>query len=314
MNRPDIHIEQITQYEGHKGSIFAMVTDQAEQYLFTAGDDGMVVCWDLQNHQNEGEGVLRLGNSIYALCWIERYRILVAGGSEGSVHFLAFDERQLVHTWRKTGDAIYGLYDDPERDCLWILHAKGYLSVLRLTDFQQLGHQRLAQSHLRSFADLGEKNGVLIGSSDHTIRRLDVKSGSVIQEWKAHENSVFSLAVHPFGKYLLSGGRDAHLNVWDIQNDFAEIRNIPAHNFTINHIVFSPNADYFLTASRDKSMKLWDAWNFQLLKVIDAARFAAHTHSVNRLAWLVTDNSVISCGDDRRVIRWKLSIEPPQDV
>jgi len=62
----------------------------------------------------------------------------------------------------------------------------------------------------------------------------------------------------PDGKFLLTGGRDAHLNIW--QTDSYElIKSIPAHNWAIYDIVFNPDTTLFATASRDKTIKIWDA-------------------------------------------------------
>jgi len=132
-----------------------------------------------------------------------------------------------------------------------------------------------------------------------------------LDRWQAHDNSVFSLQYVEENSLLLSGGRDAHLNIWDLKANHSLVQSLPAHNYTINAFALSPSGDYFATASRDKTLKIWDTHSFQLLKVVDFARNLAHTHSVNRICWLKSDNSLISCSDDRRIIRWQVTILPP---
>ena len=102
----------------------------------------------------------------------------------------------------------------------------------------------------------------------------------------------------------MSGGRDAHLKVWSLNEDFANISKQPAHWFTINDIAFQPTGFYFATASRDKSIRIWDAHNFHIVKSIDKFKLAGHRNSVNKLMWLEND-LIISCGDDRVVIGWE---------
>ena len=306
--RPTVAVELADEYTGHRGSIFALVADQAERYAYTAGDDGVVARWDLQGPADLGSGVMQAGTAIYALALMPVHGYLAAGGSDGTVYFVDLAKQEVVHTHRKTTGAIYGLHYEPGRDLLWLLHAQGALSVIRVADFSERGYARIGQNHLRSIEDCGDGVHFLIGSSDQHIYYFDRRRGKVAHQWQAHDNSVFALRLHQAGHYLLSGGRDAHLNVWDQRRHFHLIKRIPAHNFTINHIAMHPGGDYFVTASRDKTLKLWDAYQWELLKVIDHARDEGHVHSVNRLLWLSHDNSLLSCSDDRRLLRWRITV------
>jgi WD repeat-containing protein 61 len=304
-----VTVHKLTEYTGHKGSIFAMALSADERYLYSSGDDGVVARWDLHKAEDSGEGVMKAGNGIYSLLEIPAHNLLAAGGSDGTVHLVDLTRKEVVHTYRKTPSAIFGFYFEARRDYLWVLHGGGALSVLRLPDGEERGYQRLAQDHLRAVAVDPEHHHLYLGASDNHIRRFDLDTGTVSQDWEAHENSVFSLALHHDNHYLLSGGRDAHFKVWDLQNGHQLMRSVPAHNFTVNDIAFSPTGDHFVTASRDKTFKLWDAYEFELLKVVDLARYQGHSHSVNRIKWLKADNSVISCSDDRRLIRWRLDVD-----
>jgi len=105
----------------------------------------------------------------------------------------------------------------------------------------------------------------------------------------------------PDGKFLLTGGRDAHLNIWKVGN-YKLVKSIPAHNWAIYDIVFSPDGSLFATASRDKTIKIWDAKTYQILKRITKENFEAHTHSVNKLIWSSFHNYLVSAGDDRMVM------------
>lgn len=307
--RETVIVEKVTEYPGHKGSIFAIELSPDEKFLFSSGDDGTVAKWNLDEKNPSGEGVLKVPHGIYSLAYIPNKQMLVAGGSEGSVYFIDLLQKQIIHQYRKTVDAIFDLHFSAEKNQLWVLHGKGGLSLIDLDKFETLFYKRLTDSHLRSIVSHPNESGWLVASSDQMIRWLDAEGNTILKEWEAHENSVFSLMVHKEGKYLMSGGRDAHLNIWDINQDFSLIKSIPAHNFTINDMAFSQSGDYFVTASRDKTIKLWDAYSFDLLKVIDVKRNEGHTHSVNKIKWLKSDNSLISCSDDRRIIRWNIVIE-----
>ncbi|RMG25551.1 MAG: hypothetical protein D6730_10680 [Bacteroidetes bacterium] len=303
--KPGIHIQKLQEYTGHTGSVFALTTDEAESTLFTSGDDGMVAAWDLKAGQDEGQGVLRIAETVYALCYIPSPELLLAGSSRGRLYVTDLKRKQLLHQLQLRGEAIYAMYHHPALQQLWVLQGKGHLSIFALPDFELRKSLRLSQQHLRSIVAAPDGQRLWIGKSDHEIAEVAAESGQVLRSWPAHASSVFALALHHDGKYLLSGGRDAHLKVWDLQQNMAQIRSIPAHHFTINAISFSPQGDHFLTASRDKTIKVWDAFSFELLKVVDKPRNEGHLHSVNRIKWL-KDGSFVSCSDDRKVMRWRI--------
>lgn len=306
MPKPPITVKQTQAYTGHKGSIFALTKDPKEAFMYSSGDDGVVARWNLEAGLDEADALLQVPHAVYGLCYIEQHQLMVAGASEGTLSFVDTQNKALLKQYARSKDAIYHIAYLPQTNTIWILHGGGYLSVLDAEDLGEKAFVRISTEHLRSLVT--HQGKVYIGSSDHHIIVFDEKTITEIQRWKAHDNSVFSLCMHPSGHFLFSGGRDAHLNVWDIKQGMEQIASIPAHNFTINSIALSQDERYLVTASRDKTIKLWDAITFELLKVVDHDRNDGHTHSVNSIFWLADDNSVISCGDDRRILRWQFNI------
>lgn len=296
------------EYAGHTGSVFAMTVSEDEKWLFTSGDDGIVAQWNLEINDNLGNAVLRTDKSVYTLLSIPDARLL-AGTSDGTLYVIDLNARKIIQTLRKPPAAIYHLYFDPKTEIVWCLHGNGWLTLYDTQNWHEINHLQLSDKHLRSVCESPDGENICIGISDNRILVVNRKTTHRVHEWNAHKNSVFSLATLPGSGYLLSGGMDAHLNIWDSENLFKLIKSLPAHNFTINDIVISPNGNYFATASRDKTFKLWNSHTFDLLKVVDYERNLAHRHSINRIKWLTADNSIITCSDDRRVIRWDVLLD-----
>ena len=303
-----VRIEKRATYSGHAGSIYAIALNEAHTCLYSVGDDGVVACWQLDKYEDQGEGLLKFGSGAYALEVIDEREILAVGGSDGTLYLFDLKGRKLLFRLRQHSQAIYGFYFESSRDYLWILYGGGYLGIMRMADFKMVGFLKIAENHLRCIQPLNQQ--MIIGTSDKRIMVLNQEDARLLQSWEAHDNSVFSIAINPGSKYLLSGGRDAYLNIWDLQENFTSIKKIPAHNFTINDISLGFSGDYFATASRDKTIKLWDAYSFELLKVIDHKRNESHKNSVNKIKWLKnSDNSLISCGDDKQIFVWQFFID-----
>jgi WD40 repeat protein len=146
-----------------------------------------------------------------------------------------------------------------------------------------------------------------VAYSDGCIRIFDLRTWQMIYAFEAHQHSVFALQYSPDGQQLVSGGRDAHLKIWET-SDYTLRQDIAAHIFAINDLVFSPDAQYLATCSMDKSVKLWSAIDFRLLKVIDKARHAGHGTSINKLLWTTFQNKLVSASDDRNLSVWRSNL------
>lgn len=300
-----VDVHQIQKYTGHKGSIFALAVDPVNKHFYSSGDDGVVARWQLEAGVDQAEALLSMPHAIYGMEVIPEKDLLVAGASEGSLSFVNIKTNKLVKQYARSRDAIYQIRYLAGTNSIWILHANGWLSVLDADSLEERSFKQVCSENLR---DVVSFNGLAyIAASDGAIYVLDEKSLGEISRREAHDNSVFALCMHSSGKYLFSGGRDAQLCVWDVNEDLKQVAQIPAHLYTINALALSPDEKHLVSASRDKTIKLWDAESFELLKVVDHERNEGHTHSVNRIFWL-EDDSVISSSDDRSVLRWRFTI------
>jgi WD40 repeat protein len=179
----------------------------------------------------------------------------------------------------------------------------GLVKIWNLENFDLLQSLNYSDKSARVISLKENGSGFTIGYSDCFIREfIWAEPAFLLEEFKAHENSVFALAYNKTNGNLLSGGRDAMLKEWNQTN---QLQVIPAHNYHINDIKFNPTANLFATVSMDKTLKIWDAKTLNLLKVIDRFKQDAHTNSVNKIIWL-NDKELITCGDDKLIFKWEI--------
>jgi WD40 repeat protein len=148
-----------------------------------------------------------------------------------------------------------------------------------------------------------------VGSGNGYLQILNPTTLEPLQSIeKAHDNTVFSLAFSPDGKYLVSGGRDAKMKVFAQTSHglWQQVLDIPAHMYTVNQLSFSPDGRWLASVSRDRTVKIWEAATFRLCKVLDTLRDGCHINSVNAVAWL-SDSCFVTCSDDRTLIVWEVS-------
>src|SRR5690606_27173092 len=307
-----LEVSKTATLTGHRDCVYTLERSGQENSIFSAGGDGFVVAWDLNNPEN-GELIANANSSVYALKYLPDKDLLVIGQNFKSLQIVAPGTKELIQTVAMPPLAIFDLAYSEKEQTLYAGLKDGSLVEIETLGFTVKKVVKGNGKSLRTLALNEAKNELAAGYSDHSIKIFDAGTLELKHKIEAHANSVFTLAYRPDGKFLVSGSRDAHLRIWNVEKNYEEHTSMIAHLFTINHIAFSPNGKYFATCSMDKSIKIWDSESFKLLKVIDKARNAGHGTSVNKLFWSGHENALVSCSDDRTISVWDIKFKRYED-
>ena len=316
MSKTSIQVKKVGQLLGHKAAIYALDQGLKAHEFYSAGGEGWLIRWDLTALEN-GLLVARAESNIFSLKFLPITQQLLCGNMNGGLHFIDPLDKAKNKNIAHHRKGVFGIKKINEN--IITIGGSGVISKWRIPEMNVKESLHISSASLRCIAINKTNSIAAIGSSDQNIYFVDIQDFKLLHTIeKAHDNSVFSLSFNKDESLLISGGRDAHLRIWNLppltpnstQWDQVEpIKSIPAHWFTINDITFHPEKDIFATASRDKTIKIWDANHFELLKVIDFEKFQGHVNSVNQLLWSKHNNHLISCSDDRRLIVWDINIQ-----
>jgi WD40 repeat protein len=298
-----MNVHKLDTFSGHRDAVFSLVGGQSPQQFYSAGGDGLVVRWDLHK-PDLGDLIAQVGASVYALAFDEAARTLWIGHNFEGVQLVDPVRKVQLGSVRIASAAIFDIKLHHDKALLAL--GDGVIVVMDIAALAVRKHIKVSAKSVRALAVHPITSDVAAASSDWTITIFDSGEFRLKKRLPAHGNSVFTVQYSPDGRYLLSGGRDAHLKVWDVARDYELVHDVPAHLFAINHLTYSPNGRYFATCSMDKSVKVWDAGTFKLVKVIDRARHAGHGTSVNKLLWTAYQDLLVSCSDDRTVSVWEI--------
>ncbi len=287
---------------GHNAAVFALSTTDDARFFLSGAGEGWVVRWDLEAPEL-GKLIAKVETQIFSLLHLPDLNQVVVGNMNGGVHWVDLSEpertkniahhRKGVYRILRVGDQVFTAGGDGILT-RWDVHTARTLESI------QLSHQSL-----RGLAYCPFRQEIAVGASDHNLYIVDINTFQIKASIpKAHNHSVFCVQYSPDGSFLVSGGRDALLNVWNAEN-LDLLNSQAAHLFTINDIVFNPSGTLFATASRDRTIKIWDAESFKLNKVLNTIRDHCHVNSVNALLWSTHDNLLVSASDDRSIMLWR---------
>ena len=303
----NIQIEKKAQFIGHGGAIFTLEPDDQSHLFYSGSSDNLVKRWNMKDHQ-QNKVVAKIPAKAMALKYVPDRNLLLVGQSLGGIHVIDLNKNEEIKLLQLHRQTIFDIQYLQEKECFWAVAGDGTLSVWSINDFSLITALKLCDKKIRSIDFNIILKEAAIGCGDGSIRIFDFDTFEEKKILKGHVDdfSVNTVCYHPNGKYLLSGSRDAYLNIWDIENGYALIHHIPAHNYAIYSIVFSPDKKFFATGSRDKTIKIWDVESFEMLLRIDKPQHEGHTHSVNKLLWSDFNNYLISTGDDKAIMVWEI--------
>lgn len=298
----NIELKKLHTFIGHNDSLYSLEALDDHRF-FSAGSEGMVVLWSLKA-PDAGEVVAKVEGSVFAMVHDPTANTLFVAENHEGIHKIDLEKQKEVGSIQLGNHKIFDLKMND--GMLWAGLESGEIVKLT-TSLEVLKREKISAERVRSL-DFHESS-LVVGCSDNTVKILDSESLKCVHELKGHKNSVFTAKNHPSGKYIISGGRDAQLMVWDSNEDYILRESLAAHLYTINHLAFSEDGKYFVTCSMDKSIKLWNAQNFKLLKVLDKHRHAGHGNSVNKLLWMKYQDLLVSCSDDRTISVWDINLD-----
>lgn len=301
MSTSPLLVQKKATFSGHRDCVYTLERSSERNHFYSAGGDGVVAKWDINNPDN-GELVVRVPNSIYAIKKIEGHEHLLIGQNFEGLHLIDLATKTEIRSLKITNSQIFDIQTSDKY--IFAACGDGEVVVLELNTFKIITKIKHSDKSARTIAVNPLVNEFVVGYSDYYIRVFSLEDFSLQKEWKAHNNSVFSLNFSPDYKFLLSGSRDAHLKIWNPWNHYESVSDIAAHMYAINHAVFAPDGVHFASGSMDKSVKLWDTAEWKLLKVLDKSRHAGHATSVNKLLWL-DSKTLVSTGDDKLIHLWE---------
>lgn len=101
-----------------------------------------------------------------------------------------------------------------------------------------------------------DKENIISGSFDGTIRLWNLHTKTTIAVFKGHFSPVLCVKFAPISHYFASGGSDRTARLWAI-NSSGALRIFAGHLSDVEIVDFHPNSLYLITAANDKTIRLW---------------------------------------------------------
>lgn len=280
-------------FSGHSAPVYACVAH--ENRIYSAAGDRFVTRIDAQTGTQDAFAV-KLDSPAYSLGFVQNPLLLIIGCTNGTVIAIDPDSKQLGWERNFLGKAIFSCADCPSDQFIALGDAEGNLLLVDYSG-TLLATFMLGCGKIRQLKRFG--NRLFAACQDGKWRQFELPTMNEVNSGFAHAGGVTALTFFPASHTLLTGGKDAHLRLWDLVTG-SELQAAPAHYQTIYGIEQLAQGEAFVTVSMDKTIKIWSAISLKVTQRIEF-RQGGHNRSVNGCA-RIGEESFVTFGDDRQVI------------
>jgi WD40 repeat protein len=154
-----------------------------------------------------------------------------------------------------------------------------------------------------SVAFIPRTNLLVTSSADKTLRVWDLDTGKQVGEpLLNHECAVWKIAASPDGRWVVSGGWNGSILVWEVARDKTDLKREPVsfkgHEILLRGLVFAPDSETFASASNDLTICVWKRVTGQM--VLGPLRLDELPNSVS----YSFNGRKLAAGTDKHIIVW----------
>jgi len=224
---------------GHTRSVLCVAfSPDGETIAAAAGakDWGSVYLWNTASRRQAS--VVRGHTSyVYTLAYSKDGTLLASGSDDGTIQLWNTRSAKAERVLKGTGKSFMTVAFSPDMNLI----ASDY-NAPRNSDF------------------LNQTNG------GH-VRFWNVKTGEVVDTFRAHELDAGIVAFSPDGKLLATGGFDGTIKIWDAAKRTLRAT-LRGHTSYVWSLAFSPDGKRLASGEHGQGAKIWDVASWELTDLI----------------------------------------------
>ncbi len=310
-NNPDIYSglyhtlkytndEEYNSLTGHTAAVRSMAYSSDGSKLFTAGSDGRIIQWNMNN--NNGEHTVLMNNkaSINRCLDISKNDRWLAVGTGKSVQLIELTSTKSPVYLSGHRDVVWSVAFSKDGKKLVTSAAD---STVRLWDIGTGDNTIIAKvdSRVKSISLSSDDKYVIGGTENGKVIKWITSSendpGKVIYEEK--NDPIYSVAISNDNTMYATGDLQGTVRLYDMGTDEL-VESLSGHDARINDLQFSPDNSRLASASYDGKIQLWntDDLNYQPIVLDD------HSSWVWSLAFSPDGSNLISGCVDRLIRKY----------
>lgn len=139
-----------------------------------------------------------------------------------------------------------------------------------------------------------------VGCSNGKLKIYNLLNGSLLHDINAHASWVTSVSYSSDGQFLVSGGSDDKVKLWDSSGN--SIGTFTGHSNDLTQVKFTHDDTYIISSSKDKTIRIWNIATQQWVKTM-----SGHFGSVNSIDISPNNQLIVSGSSDSTCKIWDIT-------
>jgi WD40 repeat protein len=277
----------------HPSYVRAIAITPDSKQVFIGLDDGALLSYSLETRKPIAVG-FRVYSQINGLALTARGdRLAVTDGLRYVTILDASSLKVVARIRLKLGQVPERVVFTPDDESLFLVVSNGHLLKLKGSDLTAR-KDILPTEGSRILALACSRDGkVATSDAKGRIKLWSGESLEPLKDWKAHKMWAASFSFDPSGKYLVSGGEESALKVWQLSDSSLIKESEDCHQGAVRCIVFTPDGQ-MVTGGFDGLTQFWDGKSYEAGKSYPDSRGYITAFAVSPDGrWLVRGGSCL---------------------
>ncbi len=247
--------DSLNHLRGHNDAVRSVVFDQDGSRMYSAGSDGMILTWNMDNETNS---VLFQNDNVSRVVGVSPNERYLALGSDKDNIFL-FDLKNKNSQPREIlghGGAVFDLIFMPDNS--------GFISVgsdklIRRSDFQNSEAIITTESRVKALAISPDGKVLAGGAENGDVYLWDLEAANAMTTiYTKSSTPVNAITFNDKGDKLAFGDYDGNIILWDLNEGKKFGPTLTGFQGPVLDIKFGPKNKLLGAASADKTARLWN--------------------------------------------------------
>lgn len=281
--------------KNRSGSVNAVAFSPDGQLLASGNSNGAIEIWTKKF--NKPLHTLRSPASVYNLAFSPNGQVLASGSGDGTIMLQAIPRQGAVSSVQPFARPSSS---SSTESTAWL---KLLLFIFIITLIRTVDNslaRRPAQQWQTS-------TGATPTLPSRPIPPSSWQQSEQVYTLTPHAGPVYSVAISPDGKTLVTASADKTIKIWDLPSRTVRTT-LTQHSAPVYAVAISQNGRILASASADKTIKLWDLPACNLAKSCNPIRtLTGHQGAVRSLAITPEAQNLISASEDKTIKIWDLT-------
>lgn len=286
--------DHYNEYLVHDGGLRAIAVDPQTDLMYSAGSDGKIYKWFLNDIKSEAKVIQDLGQVLKDLvispdgkriaCVGNKYTAVITVGDTAGIKKITKPGEKVSQVYFSNNSTVlfnvqhqikvYDLKEEKVKDSIYVsdeilslaYHRKSGQIAFGTREGKVFVQNSLKNTptevfkpglpiHALAFHPKGED--VAFGTSDGIVRILDLNTNIILYTLTGHTSIVSDVKFSDDSKHLATSSLDGSVQLWSVNDLDSQPIVFKEHGSYVWSVDFSPDKNYVYAGCRDKVMKVW---------------------------------------------------------